>query len=133
MKRLLAHPLGFTAPLVLWTLFLWVSRLRNAFADDELIGSERRVALTVAGVFVVGALVVGALVVRRRINAQRLTDADEALIAGFAVASIGWWLVRAVQIALADHSVGFIIVHVILGGGTIAFAALTLRGLRSRR
>lgn len=113
-----------------WTLFLWVTRLRNVATDDEIVGADRVWTMIGASAFVLAAVVVGLRVVQREVTGQSLDRVDVVGISSFALVSIGWWLVRGTQIALNDHSLGFIVIHIILGGGTIAFALLALRGLR---
>src|SRR5690606_6999379 len=49
---------------VVWTLFVWIGRIRNAVTDTALSGSDRIGPLVLSGIFVVGALVLGALLYR---------------------------------------------------------------------
>jgi hypothetical protein len=93
--------------LVGWTLFVWVTRIRNIIGDDELAGGERAWRLGAAVLFVVFAL---ALLVVRSFAADRTT----VVLAPFVVFSVGYWLVRGTGILIADHDVGFKVVHTVL-------------------
>ena len=105
--------------LVGWTVFLWLSRLRNVVADDDL----SRVALTwrivVVGIFVSLAVLAGLRSTRRW--------AVPALVWW----TIGFWLVRGGGILLDDHDLSFTVVHTVLMAVSIATAMWVWR-TRSR-
>jgi hypothetical protein len=103
----------------LWTLFVWATRIGTAL--DE--GATGRVVLAVAFTL----LGVGLLAVAWRARGRAL-DAGEVLGVRLAAAfTVGVWLVRGVQIALADHEAAFIVVHVVLGVISIALAVAAVR------
>jgi NADH:ubiquinone oxidoreductase subunit K len=100
--------------LPLWTLFVWVGRIRNVLDGDE----------SKAGVIVPVVLVVLALVA--------LVDRRRGLPL-LAVATVGVWAVRVPLVLVRDHSTGFKIVHVVLALLSIGLAALSMRALSRRR
>lgn len=100
--------------LPLWTLFVWVGRIRNIVDGDE----------SKAGVIIPIILTVLALVA--------LVDRRRGLPL-LAVATVAVWAVRVPIVLLRDHSVGFKVVHVVLALVSIGFAALSMRALSRRR
>lgn len=97
-----------------WTVFMWGTRIRNAFENDDLSGSEKALAVGVALAFTLGALAVGCAVLRRR-------GADLA-VKVLAAVTVVYWPVRVVQIVLADHGAAFTLVHAVLGVVSVALA-----------
>lgn len=94
--------------LLAWTLLVWVSRIRNVLADDDLTSGGRAWRLGAAALFVVLALLV--LVARRR-DGSRAT----ALLGVLVAWTVGWWTVRGLGILIdGDHDVGFKIIHTVL-------------------
>ena len=110
--------------LVGWTVFLWLSRLRNVLADDDLSTTGRNVRIGVVVIFVVLALVSAAGLVFRR---------PKAMIV-LIFWTVVYWFVRGTGILIGDWSVGFKIVHTLLwiaSFGAAALAGYALRGDRS--
>lgn len=101
-----------------WTIFLWVSRLRNVLGNDELSSAGRAVRVGVVVVFVALAAV-ASVGIRRR---------QAPLIWVLIVWTIGYWLVRHSGILFGDYSAGFKLVHTAL-----AVVSLGLAGLSARR
>lgn len=102
--------------LALWTLFVWVGRIRNALPADEGAGP-----VLLAATFVALAVVV---------LATRGARPWVLALAGWTVAV---WAVRAVDIAvLSDHDAGFVAVHLVLASVSIALAWWALRHARRR-
>lgn len=101
-----------------WTLLVWVPRVRNILADDELGGPAQGLRLGWATVFIVFA--VGAVVLMRTTD----TAVGRRWLQGFVVWTVGFWSIRGVQIALADHSAGFIAVHTVLAVVSITLGLL---------
>jgi hypothetical protein len=102
-----------------WTVFVWATRIGTAV--DE--GAWGRVAL--AGVFTVVGLGLLAVAWRAR---HRVLEATEVAVIRLAAAwTVGVWVVRGVQIALADHETAFIAVHLVLAIVSIALAVATVR------
>lgn len=95
--RLLRSPITW---LVAWTVLVWVTRIDNVVGDDELSTRGATWRIGVAVLFLVGAAAV--LVSRQRV------------LTAFASWTCGYWLVRGTQILLADHSLGFKVVHTVL-------------------
>ena len=111
--RLVRSPIAW---LVAWTLFVWVTRTRNILGDDELSTAAAAWRLAVSVLFV--ALAAGVVVARRTGQPD-----PGAALAVFVVWTIGYWLVRGVQIIAADHDLGFTAVHTVLMVVSIALAA----------
>ena len=102
-----------------WTLFVWATRIGTATADE----AWDRVAMAV-GFTLVGLAV---LVVAWRARGRALT-AGELLAVRIAVAfTVVVWLVRGVQIALADHEAAFVVVHLVLAAVSIGLGIAALR------
>lgn len=111
----------------LWTLFVWGTRVRNIDNDDSLGGGEKAFAFLVCVVFVGAAIAMLALLLTRRSARLR------ALLAVFAVATVGWWAVRSIFIVVHDHSMAFRLVHIVLGiiSSVLAVAAWLAARVRS--
>jgi hypothetical protein len=106
--------------LAAWTLFVWITRARNALGDDDLSTAGQAGALALSASFVVLAgLVLDATV--------RHGERRAALVALLALWTVVVWPVRVVQIATADHGAGFVVVHVALGVISMALAVLAVR------
>lgn len=116
--------------LVVWTGFLWLSRLRNVLANDDLTTGGRLVRIGVVVIFVGLATVV--FVLRR----HRLFG-QFALV--LVVWTVGYWLVRGGGILIGDYDVGFKVVHTVLmvvsiGLGLLAWATCqNIRAVVARR
>ena len=110
--------------LIGWTLFLWLSRLRNVANNDELSASGQVVRIGVVVVFL--ALAAGAAIGMRR---GRLMPAVV-----FVTWTIGYWLVRGTGILIdGEYSIGFKVVHTVLMLVSLSLSALTARQLRLSR
>lgn len=95
-----------------WTFLVWTTRIRNIWTDDDLStsGQVGRTVLALAFTAFAVATVV-AYVRARRAPAWSWTA---ALVRAFAVWTVGVWAIRAVQIGMADHGIGFEVVHTVL-------------------
>lgn len=115
----------FAWPLVGWTVFVWISRIRNVLSADGIDTTGKFLRLVVVAVFLGFAALVGAWIVR---GTPRW-----ALAAG-SLWSVGFWLVRGIGI-LADpnHDAGFKAIHTALMLATFAVVALAWYPARSRR
>jgi hypothetical protein len=104
-----------------FTVLVWTTRIRNIWTDEELstAGQVGRTALALA--FTAFAVATVAAWVRAR-RAGTVADRHRSLVRLFA----GWttvvWVVRGVQIALADHDAAFVAVHTTLAVASIALA-----------
>lgn len=93
--------------LVVWTVVVWVTRLRNAD------GSAGAVALSVL------FLVLAAAVVATRAHALPVV-----VLAGLTVVV---WLIRLPMILVADHGAGFKVVHAVIAAVSIGLAGLNAK------
>ncbi len=87
-----------------WTVFLWLSRLRNVLGDDDLTSTGRAWRIGVVVVFVVLAIVAAAGMIRRTMVPLLV----------LIVWTVSYWLVRGIGILVGDWSVGFKAVHTAL-------------------
>jgi len=110
------------AVFAMWTTFVWVNRIYNIVAKDGGDGVDlaRAVAFVVLGVVVAVVAVgpFGPAVVHRVVS-----------IAGWA--SIALWVTRIVTIPMGDYSVGFVVVHLVLGAVSVALALWAMRTTRA--
>jgi hypothetical protein len=104
-----------------WTLFVWATRIDNIWSDDALTsgGKVARTLLALSFVAVAGA--VGAVAARTFRRPPTLVDLRLVQVA--AAWTIAVWIVRAGGIAVGDHDLPFIVVHVVLGIVSAALAA----------
>jgi hypothetical protein len=115
--------------LAVWTLFVWLTRVRNAVGDDDLSTGGKAATLLLCSSFVALAALVLDAVVRR-------ADRRQALVALLGLWTTVVWVVRSVQIATDGHSAGFVAVHIGLGVVSIALSFLAVRagsGFSARR
>ena len=110
---------------VLWSAYVWVTRIVNAFGDDTAnkpfaLVLSLSVLLPVAGTGVV-------LVVARH---RMLVEHEIRLWQTAAVWTSLVWLVRGAEIVVSDHSAAFKVVHVVVGAVSIVLAAATVRVAR---
>jgi cytochrome bd-type quinol oxidase subunit 1 len=106
--------------LVLWTLFVWGTRIVNILTDGAGAG-----ALVVATALTALAVAAGLSLARVR----RLPWAVPAL----AAATVAVWAVRVPLLLGHDHEAAFVVVHLVLAGVSVALAALALRATPPRR
>ena len=109
----------------LWTLFVWTTRIGTALGEDDLSTAARagRVALAVSFTVVGLALVT----VAGRSRGRDLHPGESRVVRLSAAWTVGVWLVRGVQIALADHDAAFVAVHLVLAVVSIGLAVVTTR------
>jgi len=117
---------------VAWTAFVWINRIRNAFADDDLRGAGLVGVIVLSLSFLVLAGAVVVLAWRDRHSGAG------ALLRGVVGAMTAWttavWLVRMFDIAfLSNQEVPFIVVHVGLGVVSIALWALAMVNIAEGR
>lgn len=118
------NEIKFRAVLVVWTLGIWGSRMRNIQADNELAGFDRTVALFVAFAFLASASITGAAVLRR-------ASWEKYPLGVLVVLGIVRWSWRGTAILFSDEwEVGFKVVHTVLWLITVA---LSLLGWREHR
>ena len=109
--------------LAVWSLFVWTTRIRNIWTDDELSAGEQwsRTALSLS--FTV--LAVGVLYAGLRDRPWRRSIV--LVLGGWTIAV---WVVRSIGIATADHDGAFIAVHLVLALVSAALALLAIRQVR---
>ena len=107
-----------------WTLFVWVQRVVNIFGGGTLHGTDLLGALVRPVVFSAIGIVL-ALVAFGPIPAERTKP---LVVAGGGI-TIAMWLVQTVLIATRDYSVGFIVVHVVLGVVSVGLAVWAMRSV----
>lgn len=100
--------------LAVWTFLVWTTRIRNIWTDDSLTTGGQVWRTALAGIFT--AFAVGVIVLWRKQG-----DAT-SWVRAFAVWTVGVWVVRAVQIGLADHGVAFKVVHTVLAVVSVGLA-----------
>ena len=119
------RPVQYRLTLVVWTLGIWGSRLRNISADDELVGFDRSVAVTVAFVLLAAASITGAGILREATWVGRPLSV-------LVVVGIVRWTLRGPVILVSDEwSVGFKVVHTLLWVVTVIASVLAWREQRA--
>ena len=106
---------------VLWTAFVWGNRISNTLRSEESTAAKTfsTVLSLVLLAFAVGVVVV----LVKGWNAGVGAGGAKTLMAAAAFTAVVW-LVRVPQILVADHTVGFKVVHVALGVISVVLAAL---------
>lgn len=108
-----------------WTVFVWVTRIRNIIGDGGAEGISGAVDVAVAAGLVVLGLLVALAGWRGR---------PAWAVPALGVATVAVWAVRVPMIVLSDEwSVGFEVVHAGLAVVSVALAALAWRSWRRRR
>lgn len=110
------------------TLFIWTNRIWLAWTNEEDTVAEKLVWSTPITLFVLAAAVIVVAMLRGadRRSAAFLTGAKV-----FAGGTILYWAVRAPIISLADHEIGFKVVHGVLAAASVAAAIGAWRSVRS--
>lgn len=136
MKKLISR-IQWIWVLIGWTLFLWLSRLRNVVNNDELTRSGRSIRIGVVVIFV-GLAGLTAVAVRQLRAAQRDPGLGNVgwqgkMIGLFLAWTAGYWLIRGIGILIdGDYSIGFKAVHTVLMAVSLTLAFLTARSVRSQ-
>jgi hypothetical protein len=114
----------FALALVAWTFFVWTTRIGNIWRDADLDTAEKvgrtglALSFTLLALAVVGALWRGSA--RTRLVA----------VGALAAWSTAVWIVRDARILVADHEVGFKVVHTVLAVVSIVLSVLAWREAR---
>jgi hypothetical protein len=121
--------------LTAWSAFVWCTRISNAW-NDASATTTTKVGATVLSVSVLAGAVAASTVVVRAWR-RPVTGVERRVVQVFAGWTIVVWIVRAVEISLADYAAnpaitnptGFKIVHIVLGLISIALAVLSWRAV----
>jgi hypothetical protein len=106
------------AAFVAWTFFIWLNRLANAWGSDTESTSGKVVSTVLALAFLAfGAYGIAVLV---RTWKGRLQPAAARVLQAYVALTVVVWAVRIPLIFLADHEIGFKVVHAVLGVIAIA-------------
>ncbi|MEL7155221.1 MAG: hypothetical protein AAFN30_01335 [Actinomycetota bacterium] len=117
--------------LVVWTLFVWVGRIRNIAADDTLRGSALAWRLITAGAFTTAGLALALALVWYVNTRHPFALPVVTWLAGpLAMVGMVFWAIRGTTIALGDYGAGFKVVHSVLALVTIGLGLWVLRWLR---
>lgn len=116
----------------IWTLFVWINRIRNIWSDLLLSTDERVWLSAIAASFIV--LGIATVFIGLGLRKYALTRGDVITIGILAGWTTGVWLARGVEIATDDANSGpFIAVHLALGLISIALGALSWRAVAGVR
>ncbi len=124
MPRSLWWVLGVLAA---WTAYVWVTRLFNAWSSADETTAAKVVSTLISVVFL--AFVVASVVVLARTWNGDLEGWMRTMLYAFAAWTTVVWVVRIVLISIADHAVGFKVVHAALGVVSIALAVAVAWGV----
>ncbi len=130
--------------LVVWTVAVWGTRIRNILGDDSLSGSDMAWRLAMSIGLVLLGLATGLALWNNRPQVRwcRVDDEFERLevpqslrrvVSLLAVVGSVVWLVRGIQIGLADHPGSFKLVHSALALGTIGLSWAAVWSIRPRQ
>lgn len=112
---------------IVWSAFIWVTRILNAWAPTSEESTTAKLVSTVtAGALLVGVVAAAAILVRAR--SRDLEPVETLVLRIVAGATVAVWAVR-IPLIVADpgHVVGFKVVHVALGVLSVVLAVLTWR------
>jgi len=110
----------------LWTGYVWVTRIVNAWTASTETVTAKVVSTVVSVVLVAGAVALLAILARAR--SRPLEAIEVRVLRTMSVATLVVWVVRVPQILLdADHDVPFKVVHVTLAVLSLVLAGLTWR------
>jgi hypothetical protein len=111
--------------LVVWSLYVWSTRIKNATGDDTLSSGSKTFSVVLSVTFL--AFAVAGIVVLVRAWSRPLVRVEALVLRAFAAWTVAVWVVRIPMIALDDRSVAFKVVHAVLGLISIGLAALVWR------
>lgn len=126
----MAQTTRFIGPLVVWTVLVWGSRIRNIWADDELSTGGQWIRTGIAVLFLAFGVLLARLVWRGRRGAS-MAGSDDRILVAAVVWTIGFWLVRGIGIIVDDHTTSFTLIHTALMVASIGLALLAMRARTS--
>ena len=113
MRRLSFHPRVLPlVPLLVWTLFVWSSRIRNVWTDDDLSTGGQVLRTGYALVFLGFAVAVVVMLWQRR--PEPLGATGQRVLALFLAWTVVFWLIRGIGIIVDDHTTSFTVIHTVL-------------------
>jgi hypothetical protein len=113
--------------MVAWALFVWTTRIKNAWADDAASVASKSGAILLSLSFVVFAVGGIVLLWRNRTGPALVSSRGALILRAFAAWTTAVWIVFATIILVHHHPVAFKAVHVTLGLISIALSALLWR------
>jgi hypothetical protein len=114
----------YALALVAWTFFVWTTRIGNIWRDADLDTGEKVGRTGLAASFTLLAVAVVVALWRGSPRARLVTV---GALAGWSTAV---WVVRDARILVADHEVGFKVVHTVLAVVSIVLSVLAWREAR---
>lgn len=118
--------------LTAWTLFVWVGRLRNIAAADDLAGWALAGRLVTALVFTIAGAGMAATLAWYATTRHPFSLPMVTWLAfPLAVAGSIFWAIRGTTIALRDYDAAFIAVHTLLAAVTIGLSIWVIRWLQT--
>jgi len=109
-----------TITLVVWTLFVWTTRIRNIWGDQSLTSGEKWGRTGLALSFTMLAVLVA-------VSLWKRLDWRGIAVKGLAGWTIGVWVARSIGIVRDDHDAAFVIVHLVLAVVSCVLAGLAVR------
>jgi hypothetical protein len=111
--------------LVVWSLYVWGTRISNALGDPALSIGGKAFSGGLSLTFV--ALAVAGIAIVARSWSRARTPIEVGVLRAFAGWTVAVWVVRVPMIVVADHVVGFKVVHAMLGVISVVLAVWVWR------
>jgi len=111
--------------LVVWTAYVWSTRINNAASDPTLGAGSKALSIGLSIIFV--AVAVAGLVVLARSWSRPLRSPEAMVLRVFTGGTVVVWAVRVPMILADGHSVGFKAVHAVLGLISVGLAVWVWR------
>jgi len=105
---------------MVWTVFIWLNRLFNAWTSDTESSSAKALSTVLA--VVLSGLAAASVVVLVRTWHSPLRVGAARMLQAFVVVTVAVWAVRVPLILLGDRGVPFKVVHAGLGLVAVALA-----------
>lgn len=99
-------------PILVWTLFVWSSRIRNVWTDEDLSTGGQWLRTGYAVVFLAFGVALTTMLWRRR--PEPLDATGQRVLAVFLAWTVAFWLIRGIGIIVDDHTTSFTVIHTIL-------------------
>ncbi|HJP15558.1 MAG TPA: hypothetical protein QF762_01150 [Acidimicrobiales bacterium] len=111
--------------LTIWTVFIWVNRVRNLISDSEVTSSEKIWVFIISGIFFFLALISLTLLVGFW---KKYGSGTARFAAIFGLGTSAFWFIRGVGILFASHhDFGFKFIHLGLALVSIFLGSLLYR------